>query len=159
MDFLSGLAKSAQSKPEAVQPTNAEHPSNADHPAKHSSSDLLADAKVVAAAAQAQFSKDPQNCDKAKAASSAADLLDAAEGYAKLDSTKGVGKYAEQAEGYLRQYSGGAAGHKKTEVAPPPAGKEETSPTPAATETPSGAGEKSEGGYGDMLKTAGGFFK
>ncbi|XP_042019033.1 uncharacterized protein LOC121766864 [Salvia splendens] len=53
----------------------------------------------------AQFSNEPEKCDKAKAASSSSDLLGAASEYGKLDSTQGVGKYVDQAEGYLRQYS------------------------------------------------------
>ncbi|XP_057811324.1 nodulin-related protein 1-like [Salvia miltiorrhiza] len=132
---------------------------------KPSTADILADAKVVSEAARAQFSNQAEKCDKAKAA---ADLLDAAENYGKLDETKGVGKYVDQAEGYLRQYSG------------------PNSTTPAAvaaavaTGIPSGEGKhikkaeesveggeyvkkaeekgESEGGYGDLMKAAGGFF-
>ncbi|XP_047962951.1 nodulin-related protein 2-like [Salvia hispanica] len=92
MNFLSGLAKGGDSK---TQPGGEE---------KSSTTDLFADAKVVAEAARAQFSNEPEKCDKAKAAGSAADLLDAASQYGKLDSTQGVGKYVDQAEGYLRQY-------------------------------------------------------
>ncbi|KAL1551102.1 nodulin-related protein 1-like [Salvia divinorum] len=92
MDFLSGLAKGGDSK---TQPGGEE---------KSSTTDLFSDAKVVAEAARAQFSNEPDKCDKTKAAGSAAELLDAASQYGKLDSTQGIGKYVDQAEGYLRQY-------------------------------------------------------
>ncbi|KAG6426229.1 hypothetical protein SASPL_110449 [Salvia splendens] len=159
MDFLSGLAKGGDSK---TQPGGEE---------KSSTTDLFSDAKVVAEAARAQFSNEPEKCDKAKAADSAADLLDAASQYGKLDSTQGVGKYVDQAEGYLRQY--GAP--KST---PAPAEDKPAANHAAETEIPSGGdvkkpeesgeageyakkaeellGEKS--GADGLLKAAGGFF-
>ncbi|KAG6403392.1 hypothetical protein SASPL_135610 [Salvia splendens] len=95
----------------------------------------------------AQFSNEPEKCDKAKAASSSADLLGAASEYGKLDSTQGVGKYVDQADGYLRQY--GAP--KST-----PAAAAEDKPA-AETEIPSGGDLKKSDesgedvGIGDVL--------
>lgn len=155
MDILSGFTKS---KPAADEPSHTDEPSHADKPEKHSNSDLLADAKVVAAAAQAQFSKDPENCDKGKAAHAAANLLDAAETYAKLDETQGVGKYVEQAEDYLRKYGAPAAG--KETVPPTAAHGGAGEKTEEVVDKPSdGGAEKSEGKAGDLLKAAGSFFK
>ncbi|KAL1569830.1 nodulin-related protein 1-like [Salvia divinorum] len=94
MNFLSGLAKGGDS--------NNHKPGGEK---KSSSAGLFSDAKVVAEAARAQFSNHPEKYDKAKAAGSAAHLLDAASEYGKLDETKGVGKYVHQAEDYLRRYS------------------------------------------------------
>ncbi|KAL0385952.1 UNVERIFIED_CONTAM: Nodulin-related protein 1 [Sesamum radiatum] len=107
MDFLSSLAK-GESKPD-----------NSDQ--KPSNSDLFASAKLVADAAQAQFRNEPDKYDKAKVAGATADLLDAASQYGKLDETKGVGKYVDQAENYLRQYNTTTS----TTAAPP-------APAPAA---------------------------
>lgn len=114
MNFLSGLAKGGDSKNSGDE---------------KSSTDLFSSAKVVAEAAQAQFSNQPDKYDKDKAASAAADLLDAASDYGKLDQTQGVGKYVDQAENYLRKY-----GTPQSAAAPPPASGEEK-PAPTATET------------------------
>ncbi|XP_057775069.1 nodulin-related protein 2-like [Salvia miltiorrhiza] len=163
MDFISSFAKGGDSK---KQPAAGEE--------KPSTADILADAKVVSEAARAQFSNQAEKCDKAKAAASAADLLDAASDYGKLDETQGVGKYVDQAEGYLRQYSGP---NSTTAAAAAVAGEDKPA---AATGIPSGEGEhikkaeesvdggeyvkkaeekgESEGGYGDLMKAAGGFF-
>ncbi|XP_031094616.1 nodulin-related protein 1-like isoform X1 [Ipomoea triloba] len=77
----------------------------------HSNSDLFSSAKVVAEAAQAQFQNKNSDINKGEVAGAAANLLDAAQKYGKLDETKGVGQYVEKAEGYLRGYgqSAGAA--------------------------------------------------
>ncbi|KAH6809893.1 nodulin-related protein 1 [Perilla frutescens var. frutescens] len=142
MNFLSGFAKSGDSKEKSGEE-------------KSSTTDLFASAKVVAEAAQAQFGNEPEKCDKGKAAGAAADLLDAASDYGKLDETKGFGKYVDQAEGYLRSYN--------TSSAPAPAGEKAAPPT----EVPSGGGagdyikkaeefveKSSEGGAGDYAKKA-----
>ncbi|CAA0828735.1 nodulin-related protein 1 [Striga hermonthica] len=169
MDFLSSLAKGGdhQPKPTSDQPNNPDH-----KPA--SNSDLLASARLVADAAQAQFRNEPEKYDKNKVAGAAADLLQAASDYGKLDETKGAGKYIDQAESYLRKYgtsSPSAAGEHK------PAADAETAPAKESAESekpsggggdylkmaegllnkPSTAGEKSESGYGDLMKMAGGF--
>ncbi|XP_073050095.1 uncharacterized protein [Primulina eburnea] len=93
MDFFSSLAKSDESKP-----------SDPDQHQKPSNFDLFNSAKLVAEAAQAQLGNEPEKYDKGKVAAAAADLLGGASDYGKLDETKGVGKYVDQAEDYLRQY-------------------------------------------------------
>lgn len=148
MDFLSNLSKGGGGSDDSKKPAGVE---------KSSSGDLVANAKVVAEAAKCQFGNEPTKYDKSKAAGAAAELIDAAEKYAKLDETQGVGKYAEQAEGYLRSYSGNkpaahAAGEDKPAAgAAHPTGEDK--PAPAAEKS------ESEGGYGDLMKAAGGFFK
>ncbi|XP_051122178.1 nodulin-related protein 2 [Andrographis paniculata] len=154
MSFLSNLAKGALSKSDSDDKDN-----------KSGTSDLLADAKLVAEAAQAQFHNEPEKYDKGKVAGAAADLLDAASGYAKLDETKGVGKYVDQAEDYLRGYNSGqapppaaaaaAAEEQKAPAsdAPPPAKDSGEEKPPADAEKPSG------GGYGDLMKMAGDFLQ
>ncbi|KAL0363879.1 UNVERIFIED_CONTAM: Nodulin-related protein 1 [Sesamum angustifolium] len=99
MNFLSSLAKGESKSDDSDQKP-----------------DLFASAKLVADAAQAQFSNEPDKYDKAKVAGATADLLDAASQYGKLDETKGVGKYVDQAENYLRQYD-----TTSTTAAPAPA--------------------------------------
>ncbi|MFX9845905.1 hypothetical protein ABTP16_08490, partial [Acinetobacter baumannii] len=173
MDFLNKLAKGDDSKPTSDAPdTTPNH--------KPTNSDLFSDAKVVAAAAQAQFNNQTEGLDKAKAASSAANILDAAEQYGKLDSTTGVGKYAEQAEDYLRKYGGPGETKPTTETAPPAEIKEtvetkepttETAPpaevkepvesekpvpetTPAEIKEPVEKKPEAEGGVGDYVKMA-----
>ncbi|KAG6405611.1 hypothetical protein SASPL_133203 [Salvia splendens] len=89
-----------------------------------------------------QFSNEPEKCDKAKTASSSADLLRVW----KLDSTQGVVKYVDQAEGYLRQY-----GAPKSTLA-----AAEDKPA-AETEIPSGGDMKKpeeSGEVGDYAKKA-----
>ena len=171
MNFLSSFAKGGDSKDDKTD-------------GEKSSSDLFASARVVAEAAQAQFGNEPEKCDKVKAAGAGADLLDAASSYGKLDETKGVGKYVDQAEGYLRQYSASS-----TPAAPAPAAAVEEKAADTAAEIPKKAeevldkpseggaadyakkaeeflskpsegGEKgeSEGGFGGLAKAAGGFF-
>ncbi|GFP88736.1 hypothetical protein PHJA_001017300 [Phtheirospermum japonicum] len=182
MNFLSSFAKGGdQPKPDSDQPSNPDNQAG-----KSSNYDLLGSAKVVADAAQAQFRNEPEKYDKTKVSGAAADLLGAASEYGKLDETKGVGQYVDQAETYLRQYSTSAAPAAAEKTAPP--AEEKTAPPAAAAvaETtegekpaagaaagdyvkmaqgflnkPSGEGEsteKSEGGYGgDLMKMAGGF--
>ncbi|KAL3631212.1 hypothetical protein CASFOL_024196 [Castilleja foliolosa] len=157
MDYLSDLVKgSDQPKPKTDQPSN---PDNKGY-------DLSGTAKVVAG--------------------STADILGAASDYGKLDETKGVGKYVDQAETYLRNYNTSdspaapASGEHKPvveeKIAPPAAVAETTEgEKPAAggggavdyvknfLNKPSGEEEstkKPEGGFGDDLKKmAGGFMK
>ncbi|KAG6429764.1 hypothetical protein SASPL_107817 [Salvia splendens] len=145
MDFLSGLAKGGDSK---TQPGGEE---------KSSTTDLFSDAKVVAEAARAQFSNEPEKCDKAKAASSAADLLGAASEHGKLDSTQGVGKYVDQAEGYLRQYGAPKSTPAAAEDKPAANHVTETANHVAETEIPSGGDVKKpeeSGEVGDYAKKA-----
>ena len=140
MNFLSSFAKGGDSKDDKTD-------------GEKSSSDLFASARVVAEAAQAQFGNEPEKCDKVKAAGAGADLLDAASSYGKLDETKGVGKYVDQAEGYLRQYSASSA-----PAAPAPAAAVEEKAADTAAEIPKKAEEvldkPSEGGAADYAEKA-----
>ncbi|PIN02461.1 hypothetical protein CDL12_25024 [Handroanthus impetiginosus] len=177
MDFLSNLAKGDQPKPTSDNPDNPDH----QDAKKHSTSDLFGSAKVVAGAAQAQFRNEPEKYDKAKVAGAGADLLNAASEYGKLDESKGIGKYVDQAEDYLRKYN------TSQPAATAPAGDSSHEKRPAAdAEKPSGGGagdyvkmaegflkkpsgdggekseppsDSSEGGFGDVMKMAGGFLK
>ncbi|KAK4479812.1 hypothetical protein RD792_015350 [Penstemon davidsonii] len=146
MDFLSNLTKSDESKPKSDEskPTS----DNPDH--KPSNSDIISNAKLVASAAQSHFNNEPDKYDKEKVACASADIIDYAEKYGKLDETKGVGKYVEQAEDYLRDY-----GNKP---AAPVAAAGEHKPTTAPPETTE-ATEKKSGGEGEgLMKMAGGLF-
>ncbi|OMO71898.1 hypothetical protein COLO4_27925 [Corchorus olitorius] len=103
------------------KPTSNHHPK--------SSSELLSSAKLVAEYAKSTMNHESgNNIDKGKVAGAAADLLDAASHYGKLDQGSGVGKYVDQAENYLHKYhsshsttatttthsSGGGGGHSTT---------------------------------------------
>lgn len=118
MDFLSNLTKhddgqQAQKKPEAkdddeqakkkAESATTAAAADALHTSK---SDLVHSAQVVADAAQAHFRGDPGKFDKGEVAGAAADLLNAAAEYGKMDDTQGIGKYVDKAEDYLRQYKG-----------------------------------------------------
>ncbi|KAG6432742.1 hypothetical protein SASPL_104328 [Salvia splendens] len=107
------------------------------------------------------FSNELEKCDKAKAASSSADFLRAVSKYDKLDSTQGVGKYVDQAEGYLRQY-GAPAEDKPAAETEIPSGGDVKKPeergevgdyAKKAEELLGGTGEKS--GAEGLLKAAG----
>lgn len=167
MDFLKKLATESTG---STTPTT-ENKGSSDHPqapGAPSQSELFSSAQVVADAARASFQKEPNKVDNAKVAGAAADLLDAAEAYGKLDTTTGIGSYVEKAENYLHQYE---TSHSTTAAAPPATattttttaegGEPAAKPPPAAEshdEAP--AADKSEGGgYGDMIKMAGDFLK
>ncbi|XP_057777360.1 nodulin-related protein 2-like [Salvia miltiorrhiza] len=141
MDSLSSLAKGGgDAKPQPAEEKSA-------------AADLLTSAKEAGAAAQSGVTSAP-----AKAAGAAADLLDAASEYAKLDESKGVGKYVDQAENYLRDYSkqpaaagteGGGAGDyikKAQEFFTQP------------SEGSAADKKEPESGEGGLLKAAAGFF-
>ncbi|CAJ2665436.1 hypothetical protein L195_g047523 [Trifolium pratense] len=119
---------------------------------KHSTSELMASAKVVAEAAHSGFGKgaDGKAVDKGKVAAAAADLLDAVGQYAKLDDQKGLGQYVDKAADYLHHY------HPTSTAAT--AAADHHPPTSKPDHHKSG---KSEGGHGigDFAKAAGGFFK
>ncbi|XP_019166492.1 PREDICTED: nodulin-related protein 1-like [Ipomoea nil] len=117
----------------------------------HSNADLFSSAKVVAEAAQAQLQNKNSEIDKREVAGAAANLLDAAQKYGKLDETTGVGQYVEKAEGYLRGYgqpAAAAAGEAVEENAKQ--GED------SLKKEPSG---ESHGGAGDFMKAAGDFLK
>jgi hypothetical protein len=133
-----------------------------------SNSELLANAKLVSEAARFTYNKESDKVDKAKTAEAAADLLDAAESYGKLDKS-GLGSYIDKAEDYLHNYgSSGAAPHKTAEPAAEPAAAPPSEPAAAPPAEPAAAPhaepaaeEKSEGGggYGQYMKMAEGLFK
>ncbi|KAE8681290.1 putative Nodulin-related protein 1 [Hibiscus syriacus] len=112
---------------------------------KPSKSELLSSAKLVANAAKSALNHESDKVDKGKVAGAAADLLDAAQDYGKLDKNTGIGQYVEKAESYLHKYE---TSHQSA-----PAAKPESHAT--------GDGEKgkeSAGGVGDYMKMAQGFF-
>lgn len=159
MDYLSKLSKSDEKKPVS------QHPNNPDHNRKPSKSDLLHSAKVVSEAAQSHFRHEPEKYDKSQLAGATADLLNAAADYGKLDDNKGIGKYVDKAEDYLRQY------HTSHPAGKP--GDHKPSNTGGSGEHLGGGGgygdegrkgkKPSQGGQGhgsgDFLKMAGDFLK
>ncbi|CAA7393527.1 unnamed protein product [Spirodela intermedia] len=108
------------------------------HKPRPHASELLGSAKVVAGAAKASLRHEPGGVDKGRVAGAAADLLDAAAHYTKVEE-KGAGKYIEKAEGYLRTY------HSTHSV---PGGA--APPTSAAAHH----GAAGSGGHGEYLKMA-----
>ncbi|GFP85135.1 hypothetical protein PHJA_000657300 [Phtheirospermum japonicum] len=132
MDFLSNLAK----KDEPYKPGD---PTNPNHQLHSTKSDLIHSAKVVADVAQAHLRHEPAKYDKAEVTGATADLLDAASQYGKLDE-KGIGKYVDKAEDYLRQLNDGSH----------PDGKPGAHKTAGNTKSTAGGGE----GFskGDFLK-------
>ncbi|CAN4124565.1 unnamed protein product [Withania somnifera] len=162
MNFLSSLTKATggESTDESKKAAGDESGSTAE---------LFSSAKVLAEAAQSQLNKDSAPIDNKKVAEAAADVLDAAQKYGKLDETQGIGQYVEKAETYLHKYGSDtpAAAVEK----PPAAAPEETKapapasePIPASVEEPKPAPvtegdkeeeKKSEGA--DYLKMAGDF--
>lgn len=176
MDFLSDQLKKkfSDNKPENSGPdpnrNNNNKPGNADpthkpvssaDPNAHrpaSNAELMASAKVVAEAAQAAARNESDKLDKAKVAGAAADILDAASRYGKLDEKSGVGQYLEKAENYLHKYetsnsnkSGGVAG----------VGSQ--GGVGGGTGSPAKKGDDKSGGgshgFGDYAKMAQGFMK
>ncbi|KAL5223933.1 hypothetical protein ABZP36_010572 [Zizania latifolia] len=116
----------------------------------------MSSGKVVADATVEVFQKKSvEGVDKKKVASAAADVLQSASTYGKLDD-KPVGQYIDKAEGYLKEFSsGGAAPPAATEDAAPKTDPEEApkepAPAPAAEE-----GKPSSEGFGldDIVKVA-----
>ncbi|CAK9186165.1 unnamed protein product [Ilex paraguariensis] len=126
--------------------TTATHHQNNHH--KPSTSELMSSAKLVAEAAKATLSHESDKVDKSKVAGAAADLLNAASSYGKLEE-KSFGKYVQKAENYLYQYhSTTSSGHHST-----------TTNTTGHTSSHSGGDGHSASGYGDYIKMAEGFLK
>ncbi|RZC58549.1 hypothetical protein C5167_005853 [Papaver somniferum] len=163
MDFLNKFTSSDEEKKPTTTgaaTTHGEHK----HP---SSSELFASAKVVA---DAVTNKEKDKLNKERVADAAADLLDAAQTYGKLEETKGMGKYVQQAEDYLHNYK---ATTTTTTTTSHPTQPDTTTTTTHSTTVessePLGGGhhgkpehEKSEsggGGVGDYFKMAEGFLK
>ncbi|XP_027345773.1 nodulin-related protein 1-like [Abrus precatorius] len=118
-------------------------------PSGHSSSELLASAKLVADAAQSTMKNESDKVDKAKVADAAGDLLDAAGQYGKFDDKKGVGQYLDKAADYLHQY-------QNTSGTPPPSKPQESKGDDAKPDEGSGAAGGGGGFGGDFAKLAGG---
>ncbi|KAL1556659.1 nodulin-related protein 1-like [Salvia divinorum] len=114
MNFLSNLTKNDDAQSQKV-PDAKDGGDQAGH--KPSKSDLIHSAQVVAGAAQAHFRSEPEKFDKGEVAGAAADLLDAASDYAKLDDKQGIGMYVDKAEDYLRHYKGTEDAAAKPEAA------------------------------------------
>ncbi|XP_015076969.1 nodulin-related protein 1 [Solanum pennellii] len=148
MNFLSSLAKSAGAGDDSKKAGEE----------SGSTTELFASAKVLADAAQSQFNKDSEKIDNKKVAEAAADVLDAAQKYGKLDETQGIGQYVEKAQTYLHQYGGdkAPAAAPVAEEAKAPAPAPESNPAPApVVEGDKEEEKKSEGA--DYLKMAGDF--
>ncbi|MCD9639226.1 hypothetical protein HAX54_023608 [Datura stramonium] len=115
------------------------------HP-KPSKSELMSSAKLVADAAKAKLHHDPKRFEKSELAGAAADLLNAASQYGKLEET-GIGKFVGKAETYLHKYE---TSHSTTTTA-------------AAASQSSGhtGGKHEESGseYGEYIKMAEAIFK
>ncbi|MQL74119.1 hypothetical protein Taro_006462 [Colocasia esculenta] len=123
-----------------------------------SSGDLLSSAKVVADAAKASLRHESDNVDKGRVAGAAADLLGAASHYGKLEE-KGMGKYVDKAEGYLRGYHSSHSAHATTAAgAQPSAATSHSSPSHASEAAHSAAAAAGAGGgksgYGEYVKMA-----
>lgn len=117
------------------------------HP-KPSKSELMSSAKIVADAAKAKLHHDPKKFEKSELAGAAADLLNAASQYGKLEET-GIGKFVGKAETYLHKYetshstAAAASSTEHTQFSGPTGGKH----------------EESGSGYGEYIKMAEGIFK
>ncbi|XWS34164.1 hypothetical protein CRYUN_Cryun21dG0016700 [Craigia yunnanensis] len=118
---------------------------------KPSSSDLFSSAKLLAGAAKSSFSNESDKVDKAKVAGAAADLLDAAQDYGKLDKDKGIGQHIEKAENYLHQYE------TSGQPAPTTTGSGTPNKAEAHPESHESGGDGKDSGSGGYLKMAQGF--
>ncbi|KAL2542902.1 nodulin-related protein 1 [Abeliophyllum distichum] len=129
------------------------------HP-KPSKSELLKSAKLVADAAKSHLRHEQDKVDKPKIAGAAADLLNAASEFGKLDDTKGLGKYVDTAENYLHKYNTSHSTTTTTSTKP-----HHSTTTTTTTETtytsvhPGGDHGHSKGGYGEYIKMAEGMLK
>ncbi|KAK4373246.1 hypothetical protein RND71_008630 [Anisodus tanguticus] len=121
----------------------------------------MSSAKLVADAAKAKLHHDPnKKVEKAELAGAAADLLNAASQYGKLEE-KGIGKFVGKAEIYLHKYE---SSHSTTTTTTTATGTT-TSTTTSTTEHTQSSGhtggkhEQSGSGYGEYIKMAEGIFK
>ncbi|XP_031269393.1 nodulin-related protein 1-like [Pistacia vera] len=128
-----------------------------DHQA--SSSELLSSAKLMAEAAKSSFNHESDKVDKGRVAGAAANLLDAASHYGKLEE-KSFGKYVEKAEKYLHQYGSSHSTTTTTTANAAPNSAHHASPATAHSSFASSDDDgKSGSGYGDYFKMAEGFLK
>ncbi|XP_055801265.1 nodulin-related protein 1-like [Solanum dulcamara] len=117
------------------------------HP-KPSKSELMSSAKLVANAAKSKLHHDPKQFEKSELAGAAADLINAASQYGKLEET-GIGKFTGKAESYLHKYE--TSHHSTTAGA---------AYTTGHTQTSGHTGDgKHESGYGEYIKMAEGLLK
>nr|GLL47637.1 nodulin-related protein 1-like [Ipomoea trifida] len=135
--------------------------SHHNHPAP-TKAELMSSAKLLGEAAKSKLHHDPNKpnkTDKAELAGAAADLLNAASHYGKLEE-KGMGKYVGKAEDYLHKYH---TSHSQTATAT--AGSAHHSAAAAQHAHSSGhsggnnQGNHHSGGYGEYIKMAEGIFK
>ncbi|KAL7181522.1 hypothetical protein ACSBR1_040422 [Camellia fascicularis] len=133
-----------------------------DHQQQSSSSDLLSSAKLMAEAAKAALNH--ETVDTGRVAGAAADLLEAASHYGKLEE-KSFGKYFEKAEDYLHQYH---SSHSTTTTTTTASGDTATTTSTHSSSHshPYSGGDEDEdgksgsgGGYGEYFKMAEGFLK
>lgn len=138
-----------------MDPTQSKTTSGASHSSSHkpnshpkpSKSELMSSAKLVADAAKAKLHHEPNSkVDKSELAGAAADLLNAASQYGKLEE-KGIGKFVGKAETYLHKYE---TSHSTTTST--------TEHTQSSAHT-GGKHEQSGSGYGEYIKMAEGIFK
>ncbi|KAJ0095902.1 hypothetical protein Patl1_16731 [Pistacia atlantica] len=126
-------------------------------PTKHhqaSSSELLSSAKLMAEAAKSSFNHESDKVDKGRVAGAAANLLDAASHYGKLEE-KSFGKYVEKAENYLHQYGSSHSTTTTTTANAAPNSAHHASPATAHSSFASSDDDgKSGSGYGDYFKMA-----
>ncbi|KAM3342138.1 nodulin-related protein 1 [Capsicum galapagoense] len=144
-----------------MDPTQSKTTSGAAHSSNHkpnshpkpSKSELMSSAKLVADAAKAKLHHDPKNFEKSELAGAAADLLNAASQYGKLEE-KGIGKFVGKAETYLHKYE---TSHSTTTTTHAAAAST-TGHTHSSGHT-EGKHEESGSGYGEYIKMAEGIFK
>lgn len=165
MDFLKKFAGSTTETTDKSTPSDQQ-------------SDLFSSAKLVADAARSTFQNEPEKkYENAEVAGAAADLLDAAQTYGKLDKTSGIGSYVEKAESYLHGYEASHSTKPKTSEEPKPSAEkkvedpsESAKPTseepkaekeeePSELAKPSTDSEEKTSGLGDYAKIAEGFLK
>lgn len=179
MDFLG-----SHNKPTGGNDNDPKKHDQHGHHRPSSTDELLSSAKLVAEAAKSSFGHESDKVDKGKVAGAAANLLDAASHYGKLEE-KSFGKYVENAEDYLQRYHTShtstttaaiAHGHGHSDSAPPSLPAVTTHSTPSleggggghASHTASsheGRHGDSDGDahsgnkYGEYFKMAEGFLK
>lgn len=124
------------------------------HP-KPSKSELMSSAKLVADAAKAKLHHDPTQFEKSKLAGAAADLLNAASEYGKLEE-KGIGKFVGKAENYLHKYE---TSHHSTTTTTAAGAAYTTAHSQSSGHTTGGNHEGSGSGYGEYIKMAEGILK
>ncbi|CAL5430828.1 unnamed protein product [Camellia sinensis] len=143
-----------------------QHQQHHDQQLQSASSDLLSSAKLMAEAAKAALNH--ETVDTGRVAGAAADLLEAASHYGKLEE-KSFGKYVEKAEDYLHQYH---SSHSTTTTTTTASGDTTTTTSTHSSSHshpnphPYSGGDEDEdgksgsgGGYGEYFKMAEGFLK